>query len=101
MTCRFESDHRHQLEAVLIQRVEKPEEASASESETRAMLTHCSSRTWQTLGKTQFAAHLAQMIHPNPSQLAAYAEGLTILRGANIGKQQGDANAETTPLREQ
>jgi len=32
--------------------------------------------------------------------MAAYAEGLSILRGANIGKQQGEANAETTPLRE-
>jgi 6-phosphogluconate dehydrogenase len=31
---------------------------------------------------------------------AAYAEGLGILRGANIGKQQGEGNAETTPLRD-
>jgi len=32
--------------------------------------------------------------------MAAYAEGLGILHGANIGKQQGEANAETTPLRD-
>jgi 6-phosphogluconate dehydrogenase len=32
--------------------------------------------------------------------MAAYAEGLGILRGANIGKQRGENNAETTPLRQ-
>jgi 6-phosphogluconate dehydrogenase len=32
--------------------------------------------------------------------MAAYAEGLGILRAANIGKQRGEAaDAETTPLR--
>ena len=32
--------------------------------------------------------------------MAAYAEGLGILRAANIGKQQGESDAETTPLRD-
>jgi 6-phosphogluconate dehydrogenase len=32
--------------------------------------------------------------------MAAYAEGLGVLRGANVGKQQGDVDAETTPLRD-
>ena len=32
--------------------------------------------------------------------MAAYAEGLGILRDANIGKKQGEADAETTPLRD-
>jgi 6-phosphogluconate dehydrogenase len=33
--------------------------------------------------------------------MAAYAEGLSILRGANIGKTgHGEADAETTPLRD-
>jgi 6-phosphogluconate dehydrogenase len=32
--------------------------------------------------------------------MAAYAEGLAVLRGANIGKQQGEIDAETTPLRD-
>ena len=32
--------------------------------------------------------------------MAAYAEGLGILRAANIAKQQGESNAETTPLRQ-
>jgi 6-phosphogluconate dehydrogenase len=32
--------------------------------------------------------------------MAAYAEGLGILKSANIGKQQSVADAETTPLRD-
>ena len=31
--------------------------------------------------------------------MAAYAEGLNILKHANVGKQKQDADAETTPLR--
>ena len=31
--------------------------------------------------------------------MAAYAEGLNILRHANVGKQQRTVDAETTPLR--
>jgi 6-phosphogluconate dehydrogenase len=32
--------------------------------------------------------------------MAAYAEGLNILRNANAGKRQRDTDAETTPLRD-
>jgi 6-phosphogluconate dehydrogenase len=32
--------------------------------------------------------------------MAAYAEGLSVLRDANIGKQMHDTDAETTPLRD-
>jgi 6-phosphogluconate dehydrogenase len=32
--------------------------------------------------------------------MAAYAEGLNILRNANVGKREHAADAETTPLRE-
>lgn len=32
--------------------------------------------------------------------MAAYAEGLSILHSANIGKQQGEIDVETTPLRD-
>jgi 6-phosphogluconate dehydrogenase len=32
--------------------------------------------------------------------MAAYAEGLNILRSANVGKQKHDIDAETTPLRD-
>jgi len=48
------------------------------------------------------AGHFVKMVHNGIEygMMAAYAEGLGILRGANFGKQQGEANAETTPLRE-
>jgi 6-phosphogluconate dehydrogenase len=48
------------------------------------------------------AGHFVKMVHNGIEygMMAAYAEGLGILRGANIGKQQGESNAETTPLRE-
>jgi 6-phosphogluconate dehydrogenase len=32
--------------------------------------------------------------------MAAFAEGLGVLKGANIGKQTGEVDAETTPLRD-
>jgi 6-phosphogluconate dehydrogenase len=32
--------------------------------------------------------------------MAAYAEGLAILKAANVGSKPGDADAETTPLRD-
>jgi 6-phosphogluconate dehydrogenase len=48
------------------------------------------------------AGHFVKMVHNGIEygMMAAYAEGLGILRSANIGKQQGEANAETTPLRD-
>ncbi len=46
--------------------------------------------------------HFVKMVHNGIEygMMAAYAEGLGILRGANIGKTQSETNAETTPLRE-
>jgi 6-phosphogluconate dehydrogenase len=32
--------------------------------------------------------------------MAAYAEGLSVLRAANVGKQKHEVDAETTPLRD-
>ena len=32
--------------------------------------------------------------------MAAYAEGLAVLKAANVGKKTGEIDAETTPLRE-
>jgi 6-phosphogluconate dehydrogenase len=32
--------------------------------------------------------------------MAAYAEGLGVLKSANVGREQGQADAETTPLRD-
>jgi 6-phosphogluconate dehydrogenase len=47
------------------------------------------------------AGHFVKMVHNGIEygMMAAYAEGLNILRHANIGKQQQRADAETTPLR--
>ena len=49
------------------------------------------------------AGHFVKMVHNGIEYgiMAAYAEGLGILRGANIGKQgTGVIDAETTPLRD-
>jgi 6-phosphogluconate dehydrogenase len=48
------------------------------------------------------AGHFVKMVHNGIEYgiMAAYAEGLGILHAANIGKQQAEINAETTPLRE-
>jgi 6-phosphogluconate dehydrogenase len=48
------------------------------------------------------AGHFVKMVHNGIEYglMAAYAEGLNILKHANAGKQhQGEADAETTPLR--
>jgi 6-phosphogluconate dehydrogenase len=47
------------------------------------------------------AGHFVKMVHNGIEYglMAAYAEGLGILRAANIGKQAHTADAETTPLR--
>jgi 6-phosphogluconate dehydrogenase len=47
------------------------------------------------------AGHFVKMVHNGIEYgvMAAYAEGLGILRDANAGKQQNAVDAETTPLR--
>ncbi len=47
------------------------------------------------------AGHFVKMVHNGIEYgiMAAYAEGLSVLRDANIGKRTGEVNAETTPLR--
>ena len=47
------------------------------------------------------AGHFVKMIHNGIEYgvMAAYAEGLSILRNANVGKRGRDHDAETTPLR--
>ena len=47
------------------------------------------------------AGHFVKMVHNGIEYgiMAAYAEGLGVLRAANIGKQQHEVDAETTPLR--
>lgn len=48
------------------------------------------------------AGHFVKMVHNGIEYgvMAAYAEGLNILKGANAGKRTHEADAETTPLRE-
>jgi 6-phosphogluconate dehydrogenase len=48
------------------------------------------------------AGHFVKMVHNGIEYglMAAYAEGLGILRDANVGKQQDTIDAETTPLRD-
>jgi 6-phosphogluconate dehydrogenase len=48
------------------------------------------------------AGHFVKMVHNGIEYglMAAYAEGLNILRHANVGKKQAEVDAETTPLRE-
>jgi len=45
--------------------------------------------------------HFVKMVHNGIEYgiMAAYAEGLNVLRGASIGKHAQDSDAETTPLR--
>ena len=46
------------------------------------------------------AGHFVKMVHNGIEYglMAAYAEGLSILRSANVGSQRHDVDAETTPL---
>jgi 6-phosphogluconate dehydrogenase len=46
------------------------------------------------------AGHFVKMVHNGIEYgvMAAYAEGIGILRDANVGKQTGSIDAETTPL---
>jgi 6-phosphogluconate dehydrogenase len=48
------------------------------------------------------AGHFVKMVHNGIEYgiMAAYAEGLGVLRDANVGKRAGEIDAETTPLRD-
>jgi len=48
------------------------------------------------------AGHFVKMVHNGIEYglMAAYAEGLNIIKHANIGLHQGEEDAETTPLRD-
>jgi 6-phosphogluconate dehydrogenase len=48
------------------------------------------------------AGHFVKMVHNGIEygMMAAYAEGLAVLQGANIGKHTAEIDAETTPLRD-
>ena len=48
------------------------------------------------------AGHFSKMVHNGIEYalMAAYAEGLNVIRAAGVGKHQAEADAETAPLRE-
>ena len=48
------------------------------------------------------AGHFVKMVHNGIEYgiMAAYAEGMGVLKAANIGKSKGAVDAETTPLRD-
>ena len=48
------------------------------------------------------AGHFVKMVHNGIEYgiMAAYAEGLGVLKGANVGERQHEIDAETTPLRD-
>jgi len=48
------------------------------------------------------SGHFVKMVHNGIEYgiMAAYAEGLSVLRSANVGKREGKIDAETTPLRD-
>ncbi len=48
------------------------------------------------------AGHFVKMVHNGIEYgvMAAYAEGLNIIKNANAGKRAGEVDAETTPLRD-
>src|SRR5262249_4460062 len=48
------------------------------------------------------AGHFVKMVHNGIEYgvMAAYAEGLGVLKSANVGKRQHEIDAETTPLRD-
>ncbi|MEP7276597.1 MAG: phosphogluconate dehydrogenase (NAD(+)-dependent, decarboxylating), partial [Betaproteobacteria bacterium] len=48
------------------------------------------------------AGHFVKMVHNGIEYglMAAYAEGFSILKAANVGKRSHDSDAETTPLRD-
>jgi 6-phosphogluconate dehydrogenase len=46
--------------------------------------------------------HFVKMVHNGIEYgvMAAYAEGMNVLKAANVGKKKGEVDAETTPLRD-
>jgi len=58
-------------------------------------------RGWLHCGPTG-AGHFVKMVHNGIEYgiMAAYAEGIAVLKGADIGNRPGDSDAESTPLAE-
>jgi 6-phosphogluconate dehydrogenase len=77
-----------------------PGRGAAAPTPGRAAHTSTADRGWLHCG-THGAGHFVKMVHNGIEYgiMAAYAEGLNILRHANVGRQTHAVDAETTPLR--
>ena len=78
-----------------------PGVASAARTPGRSGLTASSEEGFLHCGPSG-AGHFVKMVHNGIEYgvMAAYAEGLNILRHANIGSKEQVSDAETTPLRD-
>ncbi len=78
-----------------------PDVASAHRTPGREGMGGTAERGYLHCGPSG-AGHFVKMVHNGIEYglMAAYAEGLNILRGASVGKRQHDVDAETTPLRD-
>lgn len=77
-----------------------PGEGSATPTPGRAKVGGTAPPGYLHCGPTG-AGHFVKMVHNGIEYglMAAYAEGMNILRHANVGTQSRPVNAETTPLR--
>ncbi len=78
-----------------------PGSASASRTPGRDSIGGTSEQGYLRCGLNG-AGHFVKMVHNGIEYglMAAYAEGLSVLRSANVGKRQNVVDAETTPLRD-
>jgi 6-phosphogluconate dehydrogenase len=78
-----------------------PGSASASQTPGRESIGGTAEQGYLHCGQNG-AGHFVKMVHNGIEYglMAAYAEGLGVLRSANVGKTQGLVDAETTPLRD-
>jgi len=78
-----------------------PGSASASRTKGRESIDTTAEQGYLRCGPSG-AGHFVKMVHNGIEYgvMAAYAEGLAVLRSANVGLKQSLADAETTPLRE-
>jgi 6-phosphogluconate dehydrogenase len=78
-----------------------PGEGSAPKTPGRDALGGTPERGYLHCGSNG-AGHFVKMVHNGIEYglMAAYAEGLNILKHAGVGKRTGAADAETTPLRD-
>ena len=93
-------------ETAVVKRIEPafrslaPKRETASVTPGREQSTSTADHGYLHCGPTG-AGHFVKMVHNGIEYalMAAYAEGLNILKHANAGKQSREVDAETTPLR--